>query len=161
MISSVITHRARSTVDLPVSSNWRKNNLTRELMREDLQIELEALKVSPMQSWSWILKLAWSINLNNLIWRFHQLTQELMPPDWVGSSIWRWVPWNQSKSVWRGPFIWRFPSISSPKSWCPWNSRSSCKPEDEFQENSQSWSGAKPGSGGFPAPTPRANVLQK
>ena len=38
--------RARSSVDqLPVSSNWRKNDITRELMREDLQIELEALKV--------------------------------------------------------------------------------------------------------------------
>ena len=36
-------------MDLPVSSNWRKNNLTRELMREDLQIELEALKVSHME----------------------------------------------------------------------------------------------------------------
>ena len=38
--------RARSSVDqLPVSSNWRKHDITRELMREDLQIELEALKV--------------------------------------------------------------------------------------------------------------------
>lgn len=37
--------KARSSVDqLPVSSNWRKNDITRELMREDLQIELEALK---------------------------------------------------------------------------------------------------------------------
>ena len=44
--NKMIFIRARSSVDqLPVSSNWRKNDITRELMREDLQIELEALKV--------------------------------------------------------------------------------------------------------------------
>ena len=44
--NKMIIIRARSSVDqLPVSSNWRKNDITRELMREDLQIELEALKV--------------------------------------------------------------------------------------------------------------------
>ena len=50
MVNIDVNIRARSTVDLPVSSNWRKNNLTRELMREDLQIELEALKVSLFES---------------------------------------------------------------------------------------------------------------
>ena len=49
--NKMILIRARSSVDqLPVSSNWRKNDITRELMREDLQIELEALKVRQKDS---------------------------------------------------------------------------------------------------------------
>ena len=61
-------------MDLPVSSNWRKNNLTRELMREDLQIELEALKVSHMEP----IKVSPEQVLEVLL---DQLNQELMLED--------------------------------------------------------------------------------
>ena len=71
--------RARSTVDLPVSSNWRKNNLTRELMREDLQIEIEALKVSLFESIK-LLLCFW--RLSSGINSFWELIQEV--------KLWRW-----------------------------------------------------------------------
>ena len=61
-------------MDLPVSSNWRKNNLTRELMREDLQIELEALKVSHMEPIKVSVEQALEVLLD-------QLNQELMLKD--------------------------------------------------------------------------------